>query len=89
MTHDERDCDLCDVLADFLHGITCIHQPAGECGLCEQCAEDYAVDPTAWLEYGDHPAGIANAQREWDLIEGDRIEHEFRESVYDDENIPF
>jgi hypothetical protein len=28
-------------------------------GLCPACAADYDADPTAWLEYGDHPAGIA------------------------------
>lgn len=36
--------------------MTCAHS---EAGLCPACRADYDEDPAAWLEYGDHPAGIA------------------------------
>jgi hypothetical protein len=36
---------------------TCIHQPTG---LCPACQAEYDEDPVAWMEYGDHPAGLAN-----------------------------
>jgi hypothetical protein len=28
--------------------------------LCPNCLAEYSEDPVAWLEYGEHPAGIAN-----------------------------
>lgn len=36
----------------------CIHSPDGRT-LCPACAEDYRIDPQAYLEYGLHPAGQA------------------------------
>lgn len=39
---------------------TCIHQADG---LCPDCLESFQADPNAWIEYGDHPQGIANWQR--------------------------
>lgn len=42
-------------------GLTCIHARAG---LCPACLDDYLEDPTAWMEYGNHPQGIANWQEE-------------------------
>ena len=43
--------------------LTCIHQSSG---LCSECQEAYLVDPQAYMDYGDHPVGIArwNAFRE-------------------------
>ncbi len=35
----------------------CIHQTAG---LCPTCREDHDEDPSAWTEYGNHAAGLAN-----------------------------
>lgn len=40
-------------------GLTCIHV---EIGLCPSCREEYAVDPLAWIEYGEHQQGILNWQ---------------------------
>jgi hypothetical protein len=39
-----------------MNDLTCIHS---KMGLCESCQADYDADPAAWVEYGDHPAGIA------------------------------
>ena len=36
--------------------MTCIHATAG---LCPACQAEYDYDPDAYLEYGDHPAGLA------------------------------
>lgn len=40
--------------------MTCIHQ---ESGLCPECQAEWEADPSAWIEYGNHPRGIANWQR--------------------------
>src|SRR5262245_5772795 len=45
--------------------LTCIHT---ERGLCPACQSDYDADPLAYLEYGDHPEGLANYQRLLDEI---------------------
>jgi len=37
----------------------CIHQ---EHGLCARCTEAWEEDPMAYLEFGDHPAGV----RRWE-----------------------
>lgn len=37
--------------------LTCIH---AESGLCPACQAEYDEDPRAYLEFGDHPQGIAN-----------------------------
>jgi hypothetical protein len=37
-------------------GLTCIH---ADRGLCPDCREEYEEDPSGWLEYGQHPAGLA------------------------------
>jgi hypothetical protein len=37
-------------------GITCVHVAAG---LCKSCQAEYDEDPSAYWEYGDHPAGLA------------------------------
>lgn len=34
----------------------CIHSDSG---LCEACQADYDEDPAAWIEFGDHIAGLA------------------------------
>ncbi len=39
--------------------LTCIHQPPGVPGLCKACQDDHDADPSAWLEFGQHEAGIA------------------------------
>lgn len=48
--------------------LTCIHQPGG---LCPACREDFEADPSAWLEFGDHPAGRANWRALLDDIAAD------------------
>jgi hypothetical protein len=40
--------------------LTCIHRTTG---LCPACREEYLADPSAWLEYGHHAAGLENWQR--------------------------
>ena len=37
--------------------LTCVHAIVG---LCPACQEEYYGDPSAYWEYGDHQAGIAN-----------------------------
>jgi hypothetical protein len=36
---------------------TCVH-----CcdGLCPVCQAQFEEDPDSWIQFGDHPAGIAN-----------------------------
>jgi len=36
--------------------MTCIHSTTG---LCPDCQANHDEDPTAWMEYGNHPDGIA------------------------------
>lgn len=38
--------------------LICIHQGAGDHGLCETCEEEFAADPLSYYEYGDHPEGV-------------------------------
>jgi hypothetical protein len=46
--------------------LTCIHQEnKGQTGLCRHCQDEYAADPEAYLEYGDHREGIAR----WEEME--------------------
>lgn len=40
-------------------GLTCLH--AAE-GLCPSCQEEYDEDALAWIEFGSHPAGVANME---------------------------
>lgn len=46
--------------------LTCIHSTAG---LCPACQADYDEDPAAWLEFGDHPEGIARWKAEQERID--------------------
>jgi hypothetical protein len=41
---------------------TCLHTTSG---LCPACQADYDADPEAWLDYGDHPAGVARTLALW------------------------
>jgi hypothetical protein len=40
-----------------MDNLTCIHQSHG---LCRRCQRDFDEDPVAWLEFGNHPEGLAN-----------------------------
>lgn len=51
--------------------MTCIHSALG---LCQSCQADYDTDPTAYIEFGDHPAGIARWQAEQAIIEASMAE---------------
>ena len=42
--------------------ICCIHATTNQ-RLCPKCEAEYLYDPIAWLEYGDHPAGLEAQQR--------------------------
>lgn len=46
--------------------LTCIHQFRG---LCECCQADYDEDPAAWVEFGNHPRGIAN----WEALRAELL----------------
>lgn len=41
--------------------VECIQVERGPDGprLCDKCWAEYLEDPTAYIDYGDHPAGIA------------------------------
>ena len=39
--------------------LTCIHSLAG---LCRACQDEYDTDPAAFIEFGNHPEGIARWQ---------------------------
>ncbi len=53
--------------------LTCIHSKSG---LCKSCQDEYDIDPTAWIEFGDHPEGIARWKAEQERIAADRAEQE-------------
>jgi len=62
--------------------LTCVHvldwpTPGG--GLCPSCAAAFDADPDAYLEFGDHPAGLENWRREQQLWAGEeaagRLDH--------------
>ncbi len=36
----------------------CLHNEGN--GLCPECQDEYDEDPSAYIEFGNHPAGIAN-----------------------------
>jgi hypothetical protein len=48
--------DYCTCRLDPPDDLTCIH---AESGLCPRCIEEYRYDPDSYLEFGDHPAGLA------------------------------
>jgi hypothetical protein len=48
--------------------LTCVHAAAG---LCPRCRADHDEDPGAWLEYGDHPAGLERWRRLLEEIAAD------------------
>lgn len=39
--------------------------------ICDACRADHDEDPDAWMEFGDHPDGAANWEREEKLILAD------------------
>lgn len=47
----------------------CIHSAAG---LCRRCRELYEEDPEAWIEYGNHSAGIRRRQEMQEEIDAER-----------------
>jgi hypothetical protein len=47
----------------------CVHGDGT--GLCPGCRADHDEDPAAWLEFGDHPAGIARWAAEQEQIARD------------------
>jgi hypothetical protein len=61
-------------------GLTCIHAANG---LCPDCEADYDYDPIAWVEFGNHPQGIANWEAELKAIE------EWQQPSEPDPTIPF
>lgn len=55
--HDEVYDATPDDLEEMARHLTCIHAVSG---LCVACLEEFAEDPMAFAEFGNHPAGIAN-----------------------------
>ena len=49
--------------------LTCIH---AQHGLCPACQAEYDADKEAWLEYGNHPAGLARWRAELEAIAADQ-----------------
>ena len=63
----------------------CIHGDGKS--LCESCQEGYDIDPSAYWEYGDHPAGLER----WKALQ-EEIAASAAESLrkgQPDPNIPF
>lgn len=70
--------------------LTCIHRLSVSAdGLCPACQEDYDTDPESWIEFGDHPQGIANWKAEQELIAQWEREQAARPPVECDPEIPF
>lgn len=70
--------------------LTCIHATsAGSAGLCDQCYADYQEDPEAFLEFGDHPEGLAR----WRELQAEMSEYAARQAALPttapDPTIPF
>jgi ferredoxin len=66
----------------------CIH--ADGKSLCAGCQECYDVDPDAYWEFGDHPAGLERWKREQELIAASAAESAVGSAgMHDDPNIPF
>lgn len=66
----------------------CVHSPDGIC-LCECCQESYDEDPQAYIEFGDHPQGIANWQALQDEMDQARAEEAALPVSVPDPTIPF
>jgi hypothetical protein len=47
----------------------CIHTDGK--GLCQDCLAEFAADPEAYLEYGEHPAGIER----WRAVQEEMAAH--------------
>ena len=56
-------------LAQAHPSLTCVHIVDGV-GLCEACESDYLDDPTAWIDYGSHAAGIAA----WEALQAEMLD---------------
>jgi hypothetical protein len=67
--------------------LTCVH---ADQGLCPACQAEYEEDPQAWIEFGDHPAGLAR----WKPVQ-DAMDREAEDLARDgllppsDDTIPF
>ena len=62
----------------------CIHGDGKS--LCPSCQACYDYDPSAYIEYGDHPQGIANTKALDEQIAADAVSQPY---VAPDPNIPF
>lgn len=73
-------------MAEYAKRLTCIHAVKG---LCDTCQADYDTDPAAYIEFGDHPQGIANWKAEQARIEEWNAAQPQAPSDMDDTSIPF
>jgi hypothetical protein len=65
----------------------CIHAASG---LCPDCRDAYEEDPSGYLDYGDHPAGLARWQALQAEIAADSASPESRaESQESEDDLPF
>lgn len=62
----------------------CIHGDGRT--LCADCQADYEYDPESYIEYGDHPAGLARYREMMEEIAKDAAAQPY---VAPDPNIPF
>lgn len=67
-------------------GLTCIHSDKG---LCSACLVEYAEDPLAYWEFGQHPDGNARWQAKLKLIEEEMAAAVPHQPSPDDATIPF
>jgi len=70
-----------------MHPPACIHGDGKS--LCASCQAGYDYDPSAYLEFGDHPEGLANWRREQELMLADIEAARFRGPAIADPDIPF
>lgn len=61
---------------------TCIHRQSG---LCPDCQADFDADPMAWIEFGNHPQGLAR----WQDLQEEMKQTPPATLPVDDSTIPF
>ena len=67
-----------------MHPPACIHGDGQS--LCPSCQADYDYDPSAYVEFGEHPQGIANWRDLQEQIAADAAKHPY---VAPDPNLPY
>ncbi len=71
-----------------IYPVPCIHSHDGR-SLCAACQEEYDIDPSAYDEFGQHPAGIENFRHLEEEIAADAAREAALPPGEPDSNIPF